>query len=330
MPLKKSKRSIPKTNKTRSNGNRARNNSGNNSDRGYITATGENNSGNNSDTGYVTADGEPVSNHVIHNSGFQATVYALNPVKHVPVLPIPANCTLFVRDIGYVPVKREYVNEKSYIDSPHLKGLGQSFEDSQLTFSLIDHNKFVVRVTDSAGHHMGHAVGALHYSFNPIPSTPYLSSKNLHRESLNHANPGRRRQTTETSMPAGTREIKVGDPFIDLKLFGVNQNHKRKASGFTGYHLIAICILLLNEFHLPALPYYTWRSRGTRPLNGLAYPIYVLSVPGAVKFYEANGFLKVPLTMVTNFDGKLVEGYIHPFTGNSINAKGGTPLVLPA
>ena len=241
-------------------------------------------------------------------------------------LPIPEHCNLFIRGIGYVPVEREIVTlvENSYtkrkeleIPSTWIKHIGLDFQSKHLTFSEIDHTKFVVKVTNDLGQDVGHVVGVLFYSIATIPSIPYLSSKDLHREGLNKAY--RYRRTTETSIPAGTHQINMGDPIVEFKLVGLNQPYAED-SGFNGYHLMAICISLLNHFHLPVLPYYRRDKdlalvQGARPLNGLAYPIYVSSVPGAVPFYEKNGFVKVPR---------------NPFTGGPADHRFEQQLILVA
>lgn len=232
-------------------------------------------------------------------------------------LPIPEHSNLYIRGIGYVPVEREVVSFGQEIPSTWIKHIGLDFQSKHLTFSKIDHTKFVVKVTNDLGQDVGHVVGVLFYSIATIPSIPYLSSKDLHREGVNKAY--RYRRTTETSMPAGTQQINMGDPIVEFKLVGLNQPYAED-SGFNGYHLMAICISLLNDFHLPSLPYYRRNKdmllvQGPRPLNGLAYPIYVSSVPGAVPFYNKNGFVKVPRS---------------PFTGGPVDHRFEQQLILVA
>lgn len=261
-----------------------------------------------SDSGYVTAE----ENSKRDERTFTAKVFVPNVG-----LPIPEHCNLFIRGIGYVPVEREVVSFGQYIPSTWIKHIGLDFQSKHLTFSDIDHTKFVVKVTNDLGQDVGHVVGVLFYSLATIPSIPYMSSKDLHREGVNKAY--RYRRTTETSMLAGTHQINRGDPIVEFKLVGLNQPYAED-SGFNGYHLMAICISLLNDFHLPILPYYRRDKdmvlvQGPRPLNGLAYPIYVSSVPGAVPFYNKNGFVKL---------------HKSPFTGGSVDHRFEQRLILVA
>jgi len=99
-------------------------------------------------------------------------------------LPIPEHCNLFIRGIGYVPVEREVISFGQEIPSTWIKHIGLDFQSKHLTFSDIDRTKFVVKVTNDLGQDVGHVVGVLFYSIATIPSIPYLSSKDLHREGL--------------------------------------------------------------------------------------------------------------------------------------------------
>ena len=235
-------------------------------------------------------------------------------------LPIPESCILPIKDIGDVPVQREVVNVGTYIHSRPMDGIDPGTIIKALTFEGIFRKKFVVKVTNRFGQEVGNAVGVFYNSLYTIPPIHYLSSKDLHREGLNHANPGRGRKTSETSMPAGIRQINAGDPFVELTLVGLNRS-SAETSGFTGYHLMAICISLLNESKPPFLP----DGRGVRPLNGLTYPIYVSSVPKAVGFYKRNGFVEFPPIIS---DGKPIYG--NHLMGSQTNLKFEVPLLLVA
>ena len=287
-----------------------------------------------SETEYFTANGDSEKDENTSpederdDLGFTATVYVINGG-----LPIPGNSTVYITDIDTVPVKLQVVKagEIPYGKLKRLDsglGLNRGFIHKQFTLDPSETNKFVVKVTNKNGHDVGYAVGVFSYSFYTIPPIPYSSSKDLHRNK-------RGRKNAETSMPAGTRQINAGDPYVELKLVALDEDFAGK-SGFNGYHLVAICIGLLNEFHLPPFTHHRRMSdletliKVPRPLNGLAYPIYVSSVPWAVDFYIRNGFMKFPPIMVTKSRGKNVEVYSFPLTGSQSKSTHEVPLLLVA
>jgi hypothetical protein len=328
MPLNRTKKrkagTHGKTNNSRSNA----------SETEYFTANDESDEDEDSFTSKSQKNTRSKSSKNRHNISperdvpeFTATVYVINGG-----LPIPGNSTVFVTDIGNVPVKLEVVKEGP-IPYGKLKrldsGLNLGFIDEQFYLSSEQRNKFVVKVHNKSGRDVGYAVGVFSYSFYTIPPIPYSSSEVLHRDKK------RGRKNTETSMPAGTRQINAGDPYVELKIVALDEKYA-EISGFNGYHLVAICIGLLNEFHLPPFNHHRRLSdlktliKVPRPLNGLAYPIYVSSVPLAVKFYIRNGFMKFPPIMVRKSRGINVEIYRFPVTGSQSISTHEVPLFLVA
>lgn len=311
-----------------------------NSYSGYETAS-QNQASQNSYSGYVTAsqnqasqntesgNHKPLRLNTLHEESSKPKDRFTATVNVTHTIPLPKKCRVFVTDIGHVPVKLQVSSVGETIEYGKIKrmdnglGLNLGFIDEQFTFGPYQTTKFVLKVRNESGHHVGYVVGVFSYSLYDIDAISYLSSEDLHRNK-------RGRKNAQTSMPAGTRKINAGDPYVELTLVGLDEEHA-ETSGFNGYHLLAICIGLVNDFHLPPLDYYTrLRDLSTlikvpRPLNGLAYPFYASSVPWALEFYKRNGFLEFKPIMVGD---KLV--YRNPLTGSDSNPIHEAPVFLPA
>jgi hypothetical protein len=336
-----------KPNNTRRNGTRNRNSATNttpkasefrypiasqNTESGYDTASSQN-----SYSGYDTASSQNTEsrNHktrrlnTLHEESSKPKDRFTATVNVTHAIPLPEKCRVFVTDIRHVPVELQVSSVGETIEHGKIKrmdnglGLSLGFIDEQFTFAPYQTTKFVLKVRNEFGYHVGYVVGVFSYSLYDIDAISYLSSEDLHRNN-------RGRKNAQTSMSAGTRQIKAGDPYVELTLVGLDADHA-ETSGFTGYHLLAICIGLVNDFHLPPLDYYTRLPdletliKVPRPLNGLAYPFYASSVPWALEFYKRNGFLEFQPIMVGD---KLV--YRNPLTGSESNPIHEYPLFLPA
>ena len=305
-------------------------------DSGYYTALSQI-----TDSGYDTASQNPESGYDTDsrlntlpeesakpNGGFTATVN----VTHT--LPLPEKCIVHVTDIGDVPVELHHSSVGDRIARGDLKrldsglGLSRDFINEQFIFGPYQTTKFILKVRNRFGQYVGYVVGVFSYSLYDIDAISYLSSEDLHRNK-------RGRKNSQTSMPAGTRQINAGDPYVELTLVGLDEEFAT-TSGFNGYHLLAICIGLVNDYHLPPLGYYTRLPdletliKVPRPLNGLAYPFYASSVPWALEFYKRNGFMTFPPIGVKKSRGKIVKIYRNKLTGSETISSHEFPVFLPA
>jgi len=344
---KRKARTHGKTNNSRTNVRNTKNSGNTNpSDTEYFTAKGESDEDEDEDEDSFTAK---IQNNSRNNSSknrhntlleppkpkgkFTATVNVLDVL-----LPLPEKCTVFVTDIGHVPVELHRSKLHDIIDHGDLKrldkgrikdlGISRNFINGQFTFGPYQETKFVLKVSNQFGEYVGYVVGVFSYSLYDIPPIHYLSSEDLHRNK-------RGRKNAETSKPAGIRKINAGDPYVELTLVGLDKDSAEK-SGFTGYHLLAICIGLVNDYHLPPLDYYrrlpdlNTLIKVPRPLNGFAYPFHASSVPWALGFYKRNGFLESLPIGERRIRGDIVKVYRNEFTGGETNSIHGVFVTLPA